>query len=216
MADPIGITKGLPLRLSPAERLAQQEAKIKEAAQMYEQHFLQEMVKAMRKTVTPGFESPSFAQKLYSEQLDTQYVESWAKRGGIGLGEMIYQQLQQKLYGAQQLPRPAGPLPADTTGQLHVLPTNKKGRADFVIRPDKQGAREVLAPWAGKLAALQALDTNDTALLIEHPDQRLDSRMVFRGHPVANLLPGAELSAGQKLGELGTAADLYLSVAAST
>ncbi len=51
------------------------DGKLRDAAKMYEQHFLNEMVKAMRATVhrDGGFIQPNMAENIFSEQLDQQY-----------------------------------------------------------------------------------------------------------------------------------------------
>ena len=76
--------------------------KIREAAVMYEKHFLREMWKSMRATA-PGGQGmvPSGpGQKLYQEQLDDQYIDQWSAQGGVGYSDIIYKQLIEK-YGAQ-------------------------------------------------------------------------------------------------------------------
>jgi flagellar protein FlgJ len=70
---------------------------IRQAAELYETQFMNEMVKAMRKTVPESeFMAPSMAQKIYREQLDSQNVEAWVERGGIGLADIIEQQIREK------------------------------------------------------------------------------------------------------------------------
>ncbi len=73
--------------------------KMRDVAELYEKQFLRDMVKQMRSTVptTDMFKS-SFAETYYREQLDQQYVESWGDKGGIGMGDMIYNELLEK-YG---------------------------------------------------------------------------------------------------------------------
>lgn len=65
-----------------------------EAARALEAHFLKELLTRMRATVPRGglFEQ-SFASDTYEEMLDAEYAESMAKAGGIGLAELLYQQL---------------------------------------------------------------------------------------------------------------------------
>lgn len=101
-------------------RQAQQEKQLKEAAKMYEQHFLREMVKAMRKTVPEGeFLKANFAEKLYQEQLDHQYVDAWSESGGVGLADMIYDQIKMRYFSEPQIPvqgpihLKSAPLPVD-------------------------------------------------------------------------------------------------------
>lgn len=112
VAEPIAIPRGMALRpkLTREEFQAQQEAKLREGAKMYEQYFLHDMVKAMRKTVTPGFAQPSYGEKIYREQLDSRYVEAWAKKGGVGMADMIYNQLHERYFPKREV-RPMGARP---------------------------------------------------------------------------------------------------------
>ena len=57
---------------SPAEAEAKRDLQLKNAAKMYENHFLNEMVKSMRKTVSQedGLIKRNFAEQIFTEQLD--------------------------------------------------------------------------------------------------------------------------------------------------
>lgn len=75
-----------------------QDKKLKEASQLYEKHFLKELVKAMRKTAPQSsFTKPSMAEKIYKQKLDEEYVEKWGDREGIGLADMIYRHVKDRL-----------------------------------------------------------------------------------------------------------------------
>lgn len=77
-----------------SDRTKQAKKKIRGVAELYEKQFLRDMVKQMRSTVSfSDVSKPSFAEGYFSEQLDQEYVEKWGDGGGIGLGDMIYQQL---------------------------------------------------------------------------------------------------------------------------
>lgn len=68
--------------------------RVLDAAKMYEKYFLGQMMKAMRSTVSKSeLEKPSMGEGIYREQLDDQYVDSWGERGGIGLADMIHDEL---------------------------------------------------------------------------------------------------------------------------
>ncbi len=82
----------------PAQQPSAQDRQLREAAQMYEQHFLMEMIKAMRSTVDhSGLVPQSAAESLFQQKLDQEYAEEWAQSGGIGLADMIYQQIKEKI-----------------------------------------------------------------------------------------------------------------------
>lgn len=69
---------------------------VREAAELYEEQFLREMVRAMRKTVPQSdLMAPNMAEKIYREQLDDQYVEAWVRNGGTGLADLIEQQIRE-------------------------------------------------------------------------------------------------------------------------
>lgn len=94
-----------------------QEAQMRKAAQAYEKYFLDEMVKAMRSTVPKGegLIKPNFAEELYRENLDQEYVKNWSERGGVGLSDLIYQQLKDQIERQQGgvNPTKSGPLPLE-------------------------------------------------------------------------------------------------------
>ena len=80
-----------------AARVDGRDPRVMNAAKMYERYFLGQMMKAMRSTVTKSeLEKPSMGENIYREQLDDQYVESWSERGGIGLADMIHDELMGK------------------------------------------------------------------------------------------------------------------------
>jgi flagellar protein FlgJ len=101
-----------------ADKLKAADEKLHEVSDMYEQHFIREMMKQMRATVHEGgFIQQSNAEKLFRDQLDDQYAEQWTKSGGIGLSKMIYEQLMDK-YGTKMglkkpVDKPLGPLPVN-------------------------------------------------------------------------------------------------------
>ncbi len=86
---------------APVPTQDSRDRQLREAAQMYEQHFLQEMIKAMRATVDhSGLIPESHAEQLFQQKLDHEYAEQWAQNGGIGLADMIYQQIKERIDSA--------------------------------------------------------------------------------------------------------------------
>lgn len=74
----------------PTER----DPRVMDAARMYEKYFLNQMVKAMRSTVKySDLQKPTMGEEIYRDQLDDQYVDSWTNTGGIGLADMIHDEL---------------------------------------------------------------------------------------------------------------------------
>ena len=68
-----------------------QDKSLRKASQLYEKHFLRELVKSMRKTVPESsLTKSSMGEKIYKQQLDAEYVEKWGDAGGLGLADIIY------------------------------------------------------------------------------------------------------------------------------
>lgn len=197
------------------------DAQIQDASKMYEKHFLTEMVKAMRTTVTPT-DQPSMGEKIYADQLDQQYVDKWSEKGGIGLSNIIYEQVKERFFPDKSAMgmRPIGPLPVNKGGiQIKVDETkpmgipilNSKGevKPDLSYRyqlpnfgsPDNtiEGIRDVTAPWGGEV--VQMFQQDDRQVLKVAHDQGLVSTINFVGTAVA-LNKGDVIEAGQKLGKL--------------
>ncbi len=185
------------------------EEKFREVADLYEKHFLREMVKAMRSTVhESGFIKTNQAEKIFREQLDDEYVNKWSDKGGVGFSDMIYDQLMQKfgsLINRNGMPRPKGPLPmtekANTSLQFH--PTNQaRNSVNYKISP-KEGqwpSLDVQSPWAGTLLKNIALGNEEQLVEIDHGGGLL-GKYVFKGWS-SGLAPQTKLEAGQVLGKI--------------
>ncbi len=91
-------------QLRPDREGAAERARLREAAKDFEAVLLELMVKEMRKNVP---ESPIFGEdngrKIFEEMLDSQYVRLMVQRGGLGLADLLVQQLDPKL-GARGAP----------------------------------------------------------------------------------------------------------------
>lgn len=65
-----------------------------EVSLKFETMLMQQMMKAMRKTVpTDGMFSSGFANDMYSSMYDQAIVEAGSKNGGLGIAENIYRQM---------------------------------------------------------------------------------------------------------------------------
>lgn len=189
---------------------------LREASQMYEKHFLKEMVRAMRSTVTPT-EQPSMAENIYSQQLDEQYVDKWNQRGGIGLSDVIYGQLKERFYPDKNIiQKPNGPLPVDKGGvQIKIdeskplgIPVIKPGEKEgqdlsylFDVSP---GAKQAVTnPWDGKIT--QMIRQDDRQLIRLAHENGLNSTISFIGS-AAEMNRGDSVKSGDQLGLLGAEA----------
>ena len=87
---------------------------LRNAAKMYEQQFMQEMLNAMKKTVEhSSLTEPSMAEKIYKDELYTQYAEKWVENGGNGVADLIYKELKEKLIPAQHSRYVSSPVPPE-------------------------------------------------------------------------------------------------------
>ena len=68
--------------------------KLKEAAQQFEAIFIQQMYKEMRKTIPDdGLIQRGNADDIYTQLQDMQAAKITAQQGGIGLADLMMQQL---------------------------------------------------------------------------------------------------------------------------
>jgi peptidoglycan hydrolase FlgJ len=174
------------------------------------------MMKAMRSTITET-EAASQAQKIFREQMDDEHVEKWGDQGGIGLSDMIYKQLIDKYgpsYGITQAPeKPRGPIKVDEKSLAtnpFKMESSQANKAKTTMTYDLQVAAlespEVSSPWKGSLLGVKSLNDDEHLVSLAH-DNGLKSQLVFRGSIEKNLQgaqlqPGAEIQAGQRLGLL--------------
>lgn len=90
-----------------------------QAAKGFEIHFMQQMMRNMRKTVPVNPDlANSAGYKVFQEMLDDKYAETASRTQGIGLAEMIVRQLRER----QAVPA-RGPI---VTRELNKSDTIKK------------------------------------------------------------------------------------------
>lgn len=191
------------------------EQKLREVSDMYEKHFLREMTKAMRSTVhESGFIQANQAEKIFREQLDDQYVEKWGERGGIGLSDMIYDQLMDKfgtMLGVKapvEKPRGVIAINGKTPEMLPVKSFSHPGKPQALsykvgstqLKAGSEG--EVQVPWSGTLLNKKVLPDEQIMIEIQH-DNGLKSQMVYRGD-AGKIYTGQKLAAGETLGRLNS------------
>ena len=178
----------------------QQEQKLKEASKMYERHFLNEMVKQMRKTVPKSDLVPeSYAEKIYKSKMDEEYVDTWNQQGGIGLADLIYKQMHEKIFPNQNINAPSGPIDIDknTKGQVHPLKKQKGAAIQF--QQEFKGGESVVMPWSGQKIGEMNIEGRNI-IHLKH-DNGLKSTLSFYGnlHSKQN---HQQIDAGLKLGEM--------------
>jgi flagellar protein FlgJ len=203
------INNQMALREAPQDKAAKFDGQLKDASKMYEHHFLGEMVKAMRSTIhrDDGFIKPNMAENYFMDKLDDQYTESWSNKGGIGLADMIYSQMHERLFpDKKDFSKPAGPLPLDKTNRPFEIKVDKKSDGGGQILFHGQEASPLVQPtpvqnpWKGRVQSMNS-DTNGWSYAtVEHANQ-LRSQLAFQGS-LAALKIGDEVEEGQTIGTL--------------
>ncbi|MBX3032787.1 MAG: rod-binding protein [Bdellovibrionaceae bacterium] len=195
------------------------EEKLRDASKMYEKLFMREMMKSMRSTVQEsGFIKTNAAEKMFREELDSEYVNSWSDRGGVGFADLIYDNLMEK-FGVQlglkdAVTKPKGPLPLDAKSEftgLNRVPS-REGKNEITYRFDRKAAADgplapVHAPWSGLLTGKTELPDGSHVLDFRH-DNGLKGQLVFRGS-ADRLVLGQPVQEGERIGLLSPEAKSF-------
>lgn len=194
------------------------EQKLKNVAEMYEKHFLREMMRSMRSTVHEGgFVKTNTGEKIFREQLDQEYVEKWGDRGGIGLADMIYDQLIEKFgvqMGIKQAPnKPVGPVLLNEKSQYSIQRQKSMNQPDRTLsyqiekNPKNFDKTMISSPWSGTLLNQMDLSVDEKLIEIAH-DNGLKSQIIFRGL-ASPLSSGQKLESGETVGLLSPEAKTF-------
>lgn len=65
----------------------------RKAAEQFESYFLQQMMKEMRATIEKSELSEGHAMETYQDLMDKEVAQQMVRRGGIGLANMLEQQM---------------------------------------------------------------------------------------------------------------------------
>ena len=84
----------IPKKITENDDIETRKAKLRKAAEGFEAIFARQILKSMRSTLTDGgmFGSGS-AGEIYSHIMDEAVAEAIAKRGDLGLADLIYNQM---------------------------------------------------------------------------------------------------------------------------
>ncbi len=185
-------------------------AKVDEVAKMYEKQFLGEMMKAMRSTVSYSEkDKPSMAENIYKEQLDSQYVESWGDQGGLGLSNLIYDQMMDRYFDNVSLHtlKKEGPIKLTDRDVSHVSrvanAVEKSSQIPLKVElaPSKgQGDSQLKSPWQAEVVSNSRIG-NQTAVTLSH-DAGISSTFIFDGVASSGLSPGKQIAKDQPIGVL--------------
>lgn len=190
--------------------------KVDEVAKLYEKQFLREMTKAMRGTTSLSGEKTSMGEGIYREQLDEQYVESWGDNGGIGLGNLIYDQLMERYFAGagKNLKEPGGIKLTDRdVSRVNRIPTSAGTTTQVPLKietkPSPDGTPTKLqAPWRSTVLASARMD-GKTSVTLGHAGG-LKSTLIFQGVPTGDLEPGKVLEKGSTVGILSPEVNSFL------
>lgn len=82
------------LTQAPKKAAGRDPEKLKEVAQQFEAIFIQQMFKDMRNTIPEGgLVERGNADEVYGQMQDAEVAKVMAERGGIGLADLMLQQL---------------------------------------------------------------------------------------------------------------------------
>lgn len=217
------IQKSLPVN---QQRTADaQDKKLRNAANMYEERFLNTMVEQMRRTVPKSkLVKKSYAESYFQNKLDQKYVKAWTNKGGIGLSDIIYNQIQEKITGASRyVARPQGPLKVSPEKSMMDIPKEPKvmpykiqqgpapegeqGQNFYFKKNSDEAPSKIHSPWAGEVNSKKQIGDN-TILKINHENE-MQSVLSFNGQD-PGLRAGDKLRPGQEVGELSNNAGGFL------
>lgn len=185
--------------------------KIDEVARMYEKQFLREMVKAMRSTVSESELVPqSMGEKIYRSQMDEEYVEQWSEKGGVGLSNMIYDQIMDRYFKKPESAKSLGqqgPIQISNRDIAKAMrveggrPQQTSVKIDLQTDPSKpQSSAQVQVPWDATLVTKTRLPDGKNAVVLDH-GAGMRSTFIFDGVPSA-LEPGSKIVRGTSVGVL--------------
>jgi flagellar protein FlgJ len=181
--------------------------KMLDAAKSFENQFIRQMISEMRKTVPKDdLVENSMADDIFREQLDDHYADTWTGQGGVGIADMIYDQLQDK-YGKQKsimLPKGPGevlPLKASApqikSSDKHHDIFASADKSLFLAKP-MQGGFDIKAkdplpervdiktPMSGIILQTAALEDGREMIVVKH-DEGLVSQFVHTGRTLVKI-----------------------------
>lgn len=92
---------------SRAREDGQSEAALRAAAQQFESMFLQEMMRTMRQATIKGDLMESHALETFEGMFDKEVAMQMAKRGGMGMADMLVQQMKKHMPAQSLLEDPS-------------------------------------------------------------------------------------------------------------
>ena len=176
--------------------------KLREACEGFESVFLQKMWEQMRKTVSKEGYLHSKDEETYQSLFDVELSKKMTSAGGIGLADMLYQQLSQQLEhkarstttGAHRQLLSMDPASGAAHGpvQAEAPVADKKLTAKDLYSPlEEEGEKEPggNVPQENENAVLQALESIKTDL--ENPVPASETGSAIRAEIAGNMYPSS-------------------------
>lgn len=162
------------------------EKELRKACQDFEAVFISKLWKGMKSTVNKEGYLHSKQEEQYTSMFDRDFAERMAKAGGIGLADMIYDQLSQKL---KQTSRDSlsGAVQIKPLADQPVMLNNAKGP---IALPERE--EMTLEDWGGNAAATAR--TTDAGTSAEIASALADEKAVSK--------PLSDVDVKARLGEL--------------
>lgn len=190
--------------------------KLREVADLYEKHFIKEMMKQMKASLPEGgLIKKNNAEDIFQDQLDDQYSAEWNKNGSFGISDLIFQQLTER-FGTKDngLEKPVGPIEFKKPSEmLKILDAPEQ---TYKINPKNSELKniDVKSPWAGTLQNKNQVNDDQTSYRIKH-DNGLESLILIRGGADAetrHLSQGDQIQAGQNIGKADATSPLFWTI----
>lgn len=178
-------------QIEQQNKIDRRDPKIMEAAKMYEQVFLKQMVGAMRQAVPKSdLVKESMGERIYKDQMYDNYVEQWSNVGGVGLSDLIYDQIIERFGPQQKQIKPMGPMPINNGRTFHIENLSGENKAEgsssngammLKIKPQNNfEPMQISSPWEGEIIGNNTLESGQRALFLKHSNG-LNSTFVFKG-----------------------------------
>ncbi|QPJ64436.1 MAG: hypothetical protein G3M78_03090 [Candidatus Nitrohelix vancouverensis] len=138
----MGMKKAMQLREQAGSVDSQSKQQLKELATQFESVFSQYLMKSMRETVPKTGMLDSYATNMYEQMLDEEFAKESSKSQGIGLADMIFNELSRKddiLKGIIEQPTVDLSTPPKFY-DLNVERANETARAKSVRGADREGS----------------------------------------------------------------------------
>ena len=200
---------GLKDRLTTGET---KEAQLKEACQNFEAVFISKLWQQMKQSVPKEGYLHSKQEDSYMAMFDRDFAEKMSKAGGIGLADMIYEQLSEKLKevskttlsgGVDVRPLVAQPIPLAKGGNASPLVKESKGmtledwggEAAMDVSSGTRivpTVRDVAAGSTGSKAAPRELTDLEVRARLESLARRIEAERLGSTVAEANLVTGGD------------------------